>query len=546
MAQNNDLAIKAMAVAIQTPGLGITVRGKKKRMLGLPVLLWGPPGVAKTAFVQQLADKLGFHLITVLASLREPSDFLGLPIPASSPEASAKAGLPPNVMQGVTGSLAPATNLNFRAAALDQVQYAPPDWALECNANSDNPDRSEVGEGKRVLLFLDEFATAPKGVQAALLRVVHERVVGDLQLNSNVAVIAAANPPSMSPGGSDLDAPTVNRFIHLDWYPPSKKQWSDFIKGAGGSVPPLPVWGDDRSGRLRGLLGAVLSATDDAEEATAQAAFLKQLSRMRLPGNARFMDIYNGSGGNSIANLAADFIMNTKGLPGATLQMAAANIADGEATYPMYQSFEPLFAMPTTAAFAKLQNADPFVASNLAWASPRSWEIALRAGAGVYACGVDGDEFNNLFKTIMCGTLGVAVCDAFTEYIGANIDEKKTPEELLADPALFLEHSERQGGGRKWTIDTSVLAEMLNYGLAHPDDFGAVMHWLGITSDGIAGAQGWGSGHANSVLLDGWMAWETGSDISGATETQKARMRAEWRKFYAPYATQEADDENLL
>ena len=545
MAQNNDLAIKAMAVAIQTPGLGITVRGKKKRMLGLPVLLWGPPGVAKTAFVQQLADKLGFHLITVLASLREPSDFLGLPIPASSPEASENAGLPPNVMQGVTGSLAPATNLNFRAAALDQVQYAPPDWALECNAHSDNPDSSDVGEGKRVLLFLDEFATAPKGVQAALLRVVHERVVGDLQLNSNVAVIAAANPPSMSPGGSDLDAPTVNRFIHLDWYPPSKRQWVNFITGKGGSVPPLPVWGDDGSGRLRKLLRDVLDAPDAAEEATAQAVFIKQLSRQRLPGNRRFVEIFKGSGDDSIANLAGRFILATKGLPGATLQMAAAAIQDGEATYPMYQSFEPLFAMPTTAAFAKLRNADPFVASNLAWASPRSWEIALRAGSGVYACGIGGEEFTALFKTVMCGTLGVAVCDAFTEYIGKHIGKHKSPEELLADPTLFLNAPER-AGARKWTVDTRVLAEMLNYGLAHPPEFGAVMRWLNTTSDGIAGAQGWGSGHAKSVLLDGWVAWDTGDDISGATETQKARMRAEWRNFFAPYATQEADDENLL
>lgn len=544
MAQNNDLAIKAMAVALQTPGLGITVRGKKKRMLGLPVLLWGPPGVAKTAFVQQLADKLGFHLITVLASLREPSDFLGLPIPASSPEASANADLPPNVMQGITGSLAPTTNLNFRAAALDQVQYAPPDWALECNANSDNPDPADVGKGKKVLLFLDEFATAPKGVQAALLRVVHERVVGDLQLNSNVAVIAAANPPSMSPGGSDLDAPTVNRFIHLDWYPPSKKQWADFITGAGGSVPPLPVWGDDRSGRLRKLLGTVLSATTDAEEAKAQAAFLKQLSRMRLPGNARFMDIFKGSGADSIANLAARFITETTGLPGATLQQAAANIKEGSGTYSMYQSFEPLFAMPTTTVFSTLQNADPFVASNLAWASPRSWEIALRAGSGIYACGIEsGVEFSSLFQTIMCGTLGVAVCNDFTEFIAANIDARPSPEELLADPRSYINDPARDA--RKWSLDASTLAEMLNYGLTHPDEFGAVLSWLDATSDGIE-PEGWGSGHARSVLLDGWDAWNSGDDISGATEAQKMNMRLQWKTFWKKYEYQEADDEGLL
>jgi MoxR-like ATPase len=41
-------------------------------------------------------------------------------------------------------------------------------------------------------------------VQAALLRVVLERTVGDLSLPADVAVVAAANPPEQAADGWDL------------------------------------------------------------------------------------------------------------------------------------------------------------------------------------------------------------------------------------------------------------------------------------------------------------------------------------------------------
>src|SRR6201999_4017555 len=59
--------------------------------------------------------------------------------------------------------------------------------------------------------------TAPPAVQAALLRVVLERGVGDLDLPAEVAVVAAANPPEQAADGWDLSAPLANRLCHLAW-----------------------------------------------------------------------------------------------------------------------------------------------------------------------------------------------------------------------------------------------------------------------------------------------------------------------------------------
>ena len=63
------------------------------------------------------------------------------------------------------------------------VTFAPPAWARR------------LTDADRGLLFFDEISTAPPAVQAALLRVVLERTVGDLTLPRGVAIVAAANPP---------------------------------------------------------------------------------------------------------------------------------------------------------------------------------------------------------------------------------------------------------------------------------------------------------------------------------------------------------------
>ncbi|MFE0515487.1 AAA family ATPase [Streptomyces sp. NPDC058964] len=140
----------------------------------LPVLLWGEPGIGKTAALTQLAEALDLPLTTVIASVHEPSDFSGLPVVGDNP---AEHGVP----------------------------MAPPDWAVRL---------VRAGRG---LLFLDELSTAPPAVQAALLRLVLERRIGTLRLPPGVRIVAAANPRSSAADGWELSPPLANRFVHLQW-----------------------------------------------------------------------------------------------------------------------------------------------------------------------------------------------------------------------------------------------------------------------------------------------------------------------------------------
>ena len=68
--------------------LGVAVAAR------VPVLLWGPPGSGKTSALKAMAHAMGWPIEVVIASIREPSDFAGLPVVIQG-EPSALGALPP-------------------------------------------------------------------------------------------------------------------------------------------------------------------------------------------------------------------------------------------------------------------------------------------------------------------------------------------------------------------------------------------------------------------------------------------------------------------
>ena len=109
----------------------------------VPVLLISDPGMGKSSLVRGLAAAEGVPCETVLGSIREPADVAGLPVVTP------------------TG-----------------VVLSPPAWAVR------------LAESQSGYLFLDELTTSPPAVQAAMLAVALDRVVGDLSLPSAVRVLS--------------------------------------------------------------------------------------------------------------------------------------------------------------------------------------------------------------------------------------------------------------------------------------------------------------------------------------------------------------------
>ncbi|RMH78362.1 MAG: AAA family ATPase [Actinomyces sp.] len=85
------------------------------------------------------------------------------------------------------------------------MSFSPPAWARR------------LEQADRALLFLDELTTCSAAVQAAMLRIIQERVAGDMALGEHVRIVAAANPPDQAVLGIDLDPPMLNRFTHVTW-----------------------------------------------------------------------------------------------------------------------------------------------------------------------------------------------------------------------------------------------------------------------------------------------------------------------------------------
>lgn len=180
----------------------------------VPVLLWGDPGTGKTQTVESFAREAGWHVESVIASLHDPTDFGGLPVRSEA---------------GVT--------------------FEPPAWA-----------RRVADHDGQCLVFFDEVNTA---TQNALMRVVLEGRVGELDLGDGVRFVAAANPPAQNSGAWDLSAPLANRFAHLDW-PVVLEEWKTGYLGGWPRLAPLDAdpsrIGEADAARVRVVQAAFLTS----------------------------------------------------------------------------------------------------------------------------------------------------------------------------------------------------------------------------------------------------------------------------------------------
>lgn len=186
-------------------------------MANVPTILWGQPGQGKTSVLNQMAEDYKMHMETVIASVREPSDFAGLP-----------------VVDSATGT----------------VRLAPPGWA------------QRLKDAVNGIAFYDEISTAPPAVQAALLRPVLDNCVGDLDMGRSIRTVAAANPADIAAGGWDLAPPMANRFLHLDWNLPADVVRDGFSVGWPTIELPYPDANDveNRVASAMILVGSFIGA----------------------------------------------------------------------------------------------------------------------------------------------------------------------------------------------------------------------------------------------------------------------------------------------
>lgn len=171
-------------------------------LANVPLALRGAPGSGKTSLVRAIAQKLGWPIHVMTATIQDPTDFAGLPF------------------------------LSQNGTLMMHTMRAPLEWAAALARAAAAAD----GNG---IAFFDDIAYASPGVQNALLQAVQERRIGDLQLPSGVRCVAALNPVDSASSMRPLTAPLANRMVHVTWAP-EPAAWSEgFTSGWAFDLPAL-------------------------------------------------------------------------------------------------------------------------------------------------------------------------------------------------------------------------------------------------------------------------------------------------------------------
>lgn len=149
-----------------------------------PVIVWGAPGISKSAVGQQTAAALGRKAWDVRGSLIDPVDLRGIPYIDKGRTRNAPPSFLPTVADGPT------------------------------------------------LIILEEMNRAPVMVQNALLQLTLDRRIGEYELPDTCEIIACCNRETDGGGVVKMPQALSNRFVHL-LMEPDVNDWCRWAAGAG-------------------------------------------------------------------------------------------------------------------------------------------------------------------------------------------------------------------------------------------------------------------------------------------------------------------------
>ena len=134
----------------------------------VPTFLWGAPGIGKSSIIKQISQTKEIGFIDLRLALMDPTDLKGIP---------------------------------FYDKESHTALWAPPAFL------------PRDGEG---ILFLDELNSAPPSVQASAYQLILDRKIGEYELPSGWAIVAAGNREGDRGVTYRMPSPLANRFVHFE------------------------------------------------------------------------------------------------------------------------------------------------------------------------------------------------------------------------------------------------------------------------------------------------------------------------------------------
>jgi len=151
----------------------------------LPLFMWGPPGVGKSAIARSVANEDGYDFIDLRLVQIDALDLRGMPRIKTDQHGN-------EVMHFVSTSSLPRSGKGY--------------------------------------LFLDEFVQAPTLVMNAASELVLDRRIGEYNLPDGWSVIAAGNRRTDRAGTIEMPAHMKNRFVHIEVVP-ELEAWLEWAAG---------------------------------------------------------------------------------------------------------------------------------------------------------------------------------------------------------------------------------------------------------------------------------------------------------------------------
>jgi hypothetical protein len=224
-----------------------------------PVMIWGSPGVGKSAVVNQFVASAGKTLCEIRATLLDPVDLRGL--------------------MRIEGG---------------RTVWCPPIF---------------LPNDPGCVLFIDELPTAPPLVQAALYQLILDRKLGEYELPADCIIIAAGNRETDRAAVSKMPTPLANRFTHID-YEVDVKDWIDWAIEADLAIEVIAGIRFSASwlNRFNPLSAEKAQATPRSWE------FVSKIVKSNPPQEV-LLDLIAGTVGTAVAQEFYGFLEDWKDLP---------------------------------------------------------------------------------------------------------------------------------------------------------------------------------------------------------------------------------------
>ncbi len=159
-----------------------------------PVLLIGPPGIGKTAIMEQLASELGIGLISYSMTHHTRQSAIGLPF------------ISRRVYGGVEYDVTEYTMSEIIASVYDLMET------------------TGVRQG---ILFLDEINCVSETLSPLMMQFLQYKVFGGHRLPEGWIVVTAGNPPEYNDSAREFDIVTLDRLKKIE-VEPDFEAWKEY------------------------------------------------------------------------------------------------------------------------------------------------------------------------------------------------------------------------------------------------------------------------------------------------------------------------------